>query len=171
MTFTKSQKICFGLLTAGLGALVADRAFGGSAAADPQDAPVNATVTQTTEWVAPAKPEAVAPLTLAGRLRSLSPDSGTEFPDAFAIPTGWSRTASGRPVDASAVAFEAAHKLKAVISNGQRGGVLLDDRLVAVGESVDGFELVEVRQYHAVFLGKAGRILLALPSAAEAAKH
>ena len=173
MKFTTSQKICFGLLAVGLCALVADGALGGAGGPELPTAATDVAVVRTATMVTPPKADAPASLTLAARLRLLAAEGGpsASMPDAFAVPADWTRTPAGRPADTSAVAFQASHSLKAVMTVGRRGSVLLNDRLVAVGDSVDGFELIEVRQYHAVFAANGGRTVLELPGLQAAANH
>ena len=161
MTFSRRQKICFGLLGAGLLAFVADRSFGGpgdaiALAMDTPAATVRAGVTAATAATPPLQA-----MTLSARLRALSADDATA--DAFTAPTVRATTATVLASDETAAAFKSAHVLKAVLGGGRGGRVLLDDRLVAVGESVGGMELVDVREQQAVFAGPAGRIVLEMP--------
>ena len=164
MKFSRSQKICFGVLGVGLVALAADRSLGG--AGDPAVAAIATTAAGVTADVttSPAAASPAAAPSLSARLRALVSDETLSVPVADAFKTSGALPAPNAPAtDATVQAFKSAHALKAVLGSGRGGRVLLDDQLLAVGESVGGFELVDVRERHAVFAGPAGRVTVELP--------
>lgn len=59
--------------------------------------------------------------------------------------------------------FRSVHKLMGVTIRGDVSWALVDDRLVRLGETVDGFELSSVEHYRASFVKGETRIVLELP--------
>lgn len=163
MKITKSQKIWGGALCLGLCALGLDQlGVFGSSASLPQ---IAATLAQAME---PAKPaEIVAtksadPVTsafdhgIAMRLTALGAGlapAGNER-DGFAAPASWivrQRVVETTLPDEQTIHFQQSHNLKAVVAGGVHSQAMVDDHLLLVGQSLDGFTLISLSQTRATF--------------------
>jgi len=153
MKLTKERKIYAGLFLVALCALVGDQIFSGPSAASAAD----------TEPVASATVHAAAPAVtqhsaiikqLAQRLRTLDHDealSASAVSDPFKLSKSW-ESASDGPTDNRVWAFNQRHHLTAVMVSGARGGsAIIDGDLVRVGQSLEGFKLIEVSTRSATF--------------------
>jgi hypothetical protein len=136
-------------------ALVVDRVLlrpgGGPAAAsaDASDA-TRETVGDPGEAPPPPQSDVAAMLDEFASDNSLQVDS---VRDLFALPGTWREAPKATPAappDPAAL-FCRAHRLNAVVLDEQTSYILLDDRLMVPGQSLDGFTLVAVRARSAVF--------------------
>jgi len=113
---------------------------------------------------APAPPQE-APVTQC--LNRLWSDKEVDFErvrNPFALPSSWSNLKekpARTPSDAGEV-FARRHQLTAVVLDGPRSYVLIDDRLLRPGEKIDGFRLVTVENRAALFEGAGMRVRLEL---------
>ena len=64
--------------------------------------------------------------------------------------------------------FQTSHNLRAIMQTGQRGAALIDNRLIAVGQSLDGYKLIRIDSLRVIFAGEKGTVTLTLPDAGRA---
>jgi hypothetical protein len=168
MTLTRRQKTLIGIFCVGLTALVLDRVLlrpqGGPGAASADSLGQAAESTLLVENL-PAVKSGAAP-SVAQRLSDLADEepnlAGLRNP--FSLPASWSdKTARGPRVGMDAAArFVRAHELTAVVIDGPRSYVLVDNHLLVCGQTIDGFELVSVAGRSAVFEREGKRVALEL---------
>ncbi len=72
------------------------------------------------------------------------------------------RPGAPEPV-AAAELFRAAHRLRGTVLRGGQARALIDERLLAPGDELDGFRLERVEDYRAVFTRGRERVVLELP--------
>jgi len=70
------------------------------------------------------------------------------------------------PVDAAEL-FRASHRLRGTVFRGGQARALIDERLLAPGDELDGFRLERVEDYRAVFTRGRERVILELPRPGE----
>ncbi len=105
---------------------------------------------------------------LTDHLRTLSDryeSSDRAQRDAFALPSDWGR--GGREQDVTGLSTTAAvfvqrHQLKAVAALGSRGKAYINDRVVNLGETLDGFTLVSLQEDAALFEREGETVTLEL---------
>ena len=108
---------------------------------------------------------------IAARLRSLPASVSGRFAqrDAFVPPAAWivvtppDPLGNAQTVNTRAVDFCKAHRLSAVLQQGRDSMALVDDELIKVGQSIDGFTLTDVGPHSARFIGQGTSALLPLP--------
>jgi hypothetical protein len=161
MALNKRQRMSVGVLAIGLAALVVDRIYvlpqsapaGQTAAADDH------TITATSETAAAPPPvSAPAGLTAATKLETVWSDKDLRFDeprDLFSLPPSWPRTRGPEirivPAVAAETLFAAAHRLEAITMDPQGRRALIDDRLLRLGEMLEGFELVAIDKESVTF--------------------
>ena len=157
MKLDSRHKAFVAALTLTMGALVVDRLFVLPASTLAQtvsgsDSVISELLLDVTN--SPAQESAAT--ALSGRLEALRPkvERGQER-DAFALPASW--LAESRPsVDLASRpgaldTFAARHHLSGVIISGQSRLAVVDDRVVAVGQELDGYRLVAIDEDSATF--------------------
>ena len=170
MRLTKHQKI--GLLAVGIGlvALVFDRIFvlPKSAPAEHLDEYLAQSVIKLPEVADSGTKYPVAKL--RARLERLWAERSvnlTQTRDAFLLPTPW--LADVRPnADAThkssaAFAFAKKHQLRAIVESNQGRQAFVDDKLLVLGEELDGYVLVAINEGSVCFEANENPV----PSAAE----
>src|SRR5262245_6656224 len=173
MKVTKQQKILGGLMLAGLVLVGADQVglLPGSAQASETAAEATSEYALPTA-PAPATASAVpatvttAPqVSVAHRLRQASksiPDAPIR--DVFALGPMWLTPVPQDPkLDPTALAveqFKQSHKLRGVVQGSDRPTAQIDNQILVVGQSLDGFRLVSVSHRSATFEAGATRIVL-----------
>ncbi|HEX7009248.1 MAG TPA: hypothetical protein VF184_04655 [Phycisphaeraceae bacterium] len=184
----RSRKVLLTVLGLGLTALGVDRLFlGGStgpqtATADvqaPLMAAADSASAATLGAAAASSPATSAGPTLAQRLLALARDwdetaSAQPVRDAFSPSPAWTGPGSSQadePAQAlavdPAVQFQKQHRLMAVVARRSGGLAVVDSRTIALGQSLDGFRLIQVRDDAAVFESSSGtRLELRLHPAA-----
>jgi len=178
MKITKSQKIWFSLLGAAVVALGVNELSGTSSTVANTMAevgPLIAAATGTAE--APASPAAAIKSDkalaafdghVASGLRNIKNGAAVSSRDVFAPSPSWIAVKPPAAVDAPAVraaTFQRAHTLKAILRCGSAGDVMIDSRLISVGQSLDGFTLVSVTASRANFASDGLKVSLPLPGA------
>ncbi len=161
MALNKRQRMSMGVLAIGLVALVVDRIY-----VLPQSAPAGQTavaedytITATSETAAVPPPvSAPAGLRAATKLETVWSDKNLRFDeprDLFSLPPSWPRTREPEiqiaPTVAAVTVFAAAHKLEAITMDPQGRRALIDDRLLRLGEILEGFELVAIDKESVTF--------------------
>jgi len=170
MRIQKKHKVYAGLVGTALAAWAVDAMFlrpetgrpsAAAAAASPQSAEV------IEKPPASGDDATVANQWLADRLAVWSrenPAAQNRTRDVFGAPLSWARqlaAPSTQPVTASATIFKRDHHIAAVILD-PRGGtirsgsIMIDGRLVRVGQSIGGCRLVAVSQGRAAFIAADG---------------
>ena len=171
MTLNGRQKVGVAVLAVGLGALAVDRVF-----VLPQNAPASEKKGFVDVYTATSSPGAVAAtpatsarVTVAERLEAVWSDKRLTFEaprDLFSLPNSWRRASGPATPDRSTVGaagrFSAAHSLEAIIIDAYGDRALIDDKLVRLGERLDGYALVSVEKEFVVFEGNGERITLRL---------
>jgi hypothetical protein len=166
MKLTKERKIYVGLFVLAAAAFVGDQLFSGpshpEASAEAALVVPAAARTAAIASISTAKERASASLEqggsslrLAEKLAAVDREqalSTTELSDPFQTAKSWDApqvSSDNRPA-----AFAQRHKLTAVmVSSARNGGesAIIDGELVRVGQSLDGFRLIEVSTRSAVF--------------------
>ena len=105
---------------------------------------------------------------LATRLRYIAKNEKLDpgaTRDAFRPPAAWVGTSRAATPDEMALAARdfQNRRLTAVMRNSGRGLAIVDQKTVAVGQSLDGFTLVTVKERSAVFRRGSQRVELRLP--------
>ncbi|MCE9591975.1 MAG: hypothetical protein K8S99_15820 [Planctomycetes bacterium] len=177
MKLSRERKVFLGILGLGLTALAADRFV--ISPTGPRSAQASiASVVQDSATQAqpvPAAPEAatapIAPantVRVAHQLESFGQEQGLradETANAFQPSAAWlaeDEASAPKPQSLAPVgpppaqAFTAAHKLNGVMAKGGGGYAIINGRAVTVGQTVDGFRLVEVSRRSAVFQSSTG---------------
>ncbi len=171
----RKRKLYATLLGLGVIAVASDRLFvlpdEASAERPPQGAvtppPAGAVVEPAAAPVS-AAPKIAPRVTIANRLDQIAERAGLD-PDnvrnAFRPPAGWLETDTGpaRPEKSPAERFREVHRLNAVMAGGREGYVIIDGRTLYIGQELDGFALVSVRERSAVLVSDRERIELKLP--------
>ena len=187
MPLTKERKIYLGLLAAGLAALTVDRLTGGPSAASAHDpaeyaiarpeaspSPAPASISNaaaaTPATVANTNPGMITPGGgLAARLRELLPNTkATSRPavaqrDLFRAPASWAPATPTNPVPREGLTpdeFQASHRFTAVLRKGRRVHAVVNGQMVAPGQTLNGYTLLEVNADMAVFQSKLGTAVL-----------
>lgn len=177
MKLTKSQKICFGLLGAGVCALAVDQ-FCGTASAT---ASLIDSVYTIASGESPASSAAILPATgeagatLTARLAALTSKSDRleNMRDAFAPSPAWiAERPAPQLADLQATAidehlsrFRQSHLLKAIVQSGGRSQAWVDASLIDLGQTLDGFTLTAIRPMAASFTRDGVTVDLSLPDA------
>jgi hypothetical protein len=177
MKVSKQQKILGGLMLAGavligadqLGMLPGSTAEATEATSEYAMAPAAApsTVAPAAAVTAPAIPSSQP--SVAERLRQVAHNVPQEtMRDVFALGPGWQSQVPHDPtVDPAARAvekFKQSHKLTGVLT-GRGEHAVVDNRIVTVGQVVDGFTLVAVSHRMATFESGGSRVVLNMGSA------
>jgi len=170
MRFTKRQKIMLVVFGVGLVGLAIDRLFvrsqGGPAAASAGSSPA-ATASPLPAPDLPAAPAPPQETPATQCLNRLWSDKEVDFEhvrNPFSLPSSWSNGTekpSRTPLDAGAL-FAKRHQLTAVVLDGPRSYVLIDDRFLRPGQDIDGFRLVSVGERSALFERAGTRVTLEL---------
>ena len=170
MRIEKKHKIYAGLIGTALAAWAVDamflrpddagprRAAAATAPTQQENAPIVAAPAQrsgdelsaSSKWLADR-------LTVWSRQKASDSESHR---DVFSAPQSWSRqlaVPATQPVNTSAIVFQREHHIAAVIVNSRGGSILIDGRLVHVGQSVAGCRLVAVAQGRADFVAPDGQ--------------
>ncbi|HEX8324425.1 MAG TPA: hypothetical protein VF595_10990 [Tepidisphaeraceae bacterium] len=173
MKVNKSQKIWLSLLGLGLGALGLDNMLGGETTTA-----ITAEVNASAERMTPADKlsgearisDAVTAVfngKLARRLDALAKSNPMPpaVRDAFAPPHVAAVAVAETPrvvwTD-RAPKFKASHELQAIVETAHSGQAMVDGRLLAIGQSLDGFKLESVGRLRAVFSDGVTRAELVL---------
>jgi hypothetical protein len=165
MRIEKKHKIYAGLIGAALAAWAVDANFLRPQEAGPRSAAAAMPKPQEESAAAPPSSEdrAMTSKWLADRLavwgRQNPPDTGPQR-DIFSAPQSWSKQLAApatQPTSTSAMAFQREHHIAAVIVNSRGGSILIDGRLVRVGQSIGGCKLIAVGQKQADFVAPDGQ--------------
>jgi len=182
MTLTKRQKILIGLCAVLLAALILDWATAGSGLG-PDTASASAPLEAATDMAVPPvtpdetfETEQVASIsTLADRLEDLAGQESidaADVGDAFCPPPAWQPqdepaavvedTGEDTGEDATRT-FAATHELRAVmLDDSTDARAVVNDRLLRVGQEIDGFELISVSKHSAVLASDDTQVTLRL---------
>jgi len=172
MILARRQKVLVAIFVLGLVGLAADRVF-----LRPQGGPGAASADASDSYAMPPLPARNGPSAvaeaqgpgMAERLDRIWPDrepNTVEARDPFSLRGSWlgnAGTGSSAAPDPAEV-FAQAHPLVAVVMDGQRSYVLVNDRVLKLGEQIDGFTLVSIGAKSAVFERQGQRIVLELLS-------
>jgi hypothetical protein len=182
MKVSLERKVLIGALGVGVLAFVLDRTVfsAGSTETEPANA-VDASAYVVKPSAAPRTPDKqIAPVepstnSLAARLRAAAAAArmGNGEPrDAFMPSPAWETTnAVAEPAARSTAQFAARHHLNGVLASGEHnsggggGHALVDGKIIAVGQIVDGFRLVSVSHRSAAFESADGRVVLEMDHA------
>jgi hypothetical protein len=91
---------------------------------------------------------------VAQRLRQAATTNANKaVHDAFAPGSAWIVVGDSVRVDNSGLAgqFQAAHRLTGVLTSGGRAHAMVDAKIVAIGQSIDGFKLISLSGRSATF--------------------
>ena len=170
MVLAKRQKVFIVVFLLGLIAFVVDRVY-----LLPQGAPKQASasafelygmVVSTDEPV--PEPTGQNP-TVAERLGRVWSDQDVNeaaMRDPFSLTGSWQvgPVVNEPPAPDEAAAFAKTHSLVAIVKEDQQSYVLIDDRVLALGQQMDGFTLVSVGPKSAVFEREGEPVVLDLVS-------
>jgi hypothetical protein len=171
MKITKSQKVYFGLLAAGLVALGVDRFVLSpqtAAAADnaqsllikPGDSvTASGNVLSSSSTVTSLKTNPVADK--LKRLNDSVPAAKGDLRDAFTPGAAWVSAVGGDSSAPNGVAnFSQTHHLTGVLVSGRTGQAMIDGKLILMGQTVDSYKLIAVKTGIAIF--EAGDVQVTL---------
>jgi hypothetical protein len=167
MKLTKSQKVFSAILGVALCALILDRAFDNSPprarAAEMSD---NLAATGSGSIQGAVTDNAPFGDDLGVRLRQVQ--SGLSgFPkvrDAFNPSPAWIVSAEDSGPTQRAITFQNSHRLRAIIESTGPAQAIVDDSLITVGQSLDGFRLVSITRSQATFSDHEVSVTLNLPN-------
>ena len=177
MKLNGRQKLCVGVLGVAAAALVVDRVFlapdtagpAPASAADRPDAAPAAGQVQPLIDDGTAAPGVSVAQQLQTAWQQCQVDLAS-LRDAFSPPRQWvAQAAPDRPVEPARIAaerFVKQHRLKSVMAAGRGGSAIVDDKLLAVGQKLDGFTLVTVAAEAVVLEGDGVRVTLRLKDTA-----
>jgi hypothetical protein len=172
MKLSRERKILVAVLSTGLMGLAVDRLFLGSGETGPNTAsasslpiavanggPATLPTLMTTHFTGPSLADR---LTQAADRFGADPQTARE---AFAPAESWVGQAAAAPQasaprPAAADRFYQQHKLMAVMADGDNALAIVDGKPIAIGQKLDEFQLVEVRQRVAVFASGQIRVEL-----------
>lgn len=173
MMLNGRQKMGVAVLALGVVALVVDRAF-----VLPKSAPASDRVASVAEEGAPAagKEHAAPPSvetssvqTITRRLEAAWSEMNLTFDaprDLFSLSSSWGPDPDPLPTDRLAgrgdASFVRTHKLEAVIEDEEGRHASINDRLLRLGDSLDGYTLVEIQSESVIFEREGRRIELRL---------
>jgi hypothetical protein len=175
---SRERNVFIGILGVALTGLAVDRVFLGSGATGPAAASAAAeayAVDPSSDGIeleitdADAQPVSLTSA-LAGRLEEFARSGGQEpgdLPDVFEPSVSWQGASvsdgavASRPLNASE-AFQAAHRLNAVMLSNSNPGAVVDGEFLRIGQGLDGFVLTSVNERSAVFEGENEQAELAL---------
>ena len=170
----RRKKIYAALISLGLAAVVLDRILGPGASDAPAAAQAADAARKAPGATSPALPES-AQVEAAPFPRNMPPLPDAEpARDPFAPPWQQLRDpdepgAAGPgaqpggplgPPPATSVTFGQSHRLAAVLADGDRGIVILDDQLLRIGQTIDECTLTAVENAEATFLCSDGPVIL-----------
>ena len=182
MKLTKSQKVYVAVLVTAVAAFLVDRVFLGG------DGPVEQASAAGPGVGAAEAPRSVPPSgasdapSVGARLAELQeahPVDLQHVREAFVPSDAWNQQLRPRqprqdPSQPSAPAgsssradeFVAGHRLKSILHLDDGGVALVDDKVVRIGQTVDGFKLIELTENAAVFVlhDQRARLQLANPA-------
>ena len=180
MELTKQQKVVGAVLVLAVAAFVVDRWVIGheeDLAVASAPAPRNAGPRKPAPRQ--AKPVAAAPEASLGNLAGLATRlsfiakneslDGDAARDAFRAPGAWvgaSRSATPDEMAVAARDFQNRRLTAVIMRNSGRGVAIVDQKTVGVGQSLDGFLLVAVKERSAVFRRGTQKVELRLPEEA-----
>ena len=167
MNLTKSQKVYVAILAAAIGAFLVDRFVLGGEGQVKQASAAEAAAIDRPLSIASTSDETKGPF-IAARLdllKTTHPASLRRIRDAFAPSAAWQETlrptqvrtdlpepvsnATSQPSRVSQ--FEAAHQLKSILHLDDGGVALVGNKVIGIGQTLDGFELIELTEDAAVF--------------------
>jgi hypothetical protein len=172
MKFTKSQKIYSGVLGVGICAFLYDRCCNGPKA---PLTPVAVNASISTDRLDPVALSSCATSTDAndvpGRLRLLQ-KALPAFPqvrDAFVPSSAWIVSGCKQEIGPSekVATFQKTHRLRAILDMSGRGQAIVNNELLTVGQSMDGFMLTSVGNLKAIFRDGDTTVILTLPTPGE----
>jgi hypothetical protein len=171
MVLEKRQKVFIAVFFLGLIALVVDRVC-----LRPEGGPKHASASAFEQYGVPVstadpvpEPPGTRNPTVAERLDRLWSDQDVNegsMRDPFSLTGSWqvSPPVDAPPAPDEAAVFAETHPLVAVVMAGQQSYVLINDRVLPLGEQIDGFTLVSVGAKSAVFERQGKQIVLELVS-------
>ncbi len=183
MTLSKERKVYVGLLAVALLAVAADQAILGTDVAGPEKAAAKPTPA-VSGLPAPAGSHGVATnggqTPTAGWISDkiqqatdgLQQVQGDAVSDAFAVSHTWLGDSTGKPEPESSQltppdAFERRYPLMAVITMEDDSYAVLGGFTLRIGQSLDGYQLVAIKERSVVLVSKAGRHEWMLPAKAD----
>ncbi|MDB5326345.1 MAG: hypothetical protein JWM57_1914 [Phycisphaerales bacterium] len=177
MKLTNSQKICFGLLAAGICAFAVDQLTGAAGTTASLIDSVYTIASGDSSGPA-ATNSAIAGgngTTLAARLAALTSNQDDRLDhmrDAFVPSPHWITERPPQQAAAAmvvpnehAIRFRQNHVLKAIVQSGGRSQAWVDASLIELGQTLDGFTLTAIRPMAASFTRDGHTVDLSLPDA------
>ena len=174
MKLSKERKIFVGLLTLALSAVFIDRVVIGSGVTEPQQVeagpvlagPVSGEQSAAASFDAALSSPVHGP-SISDRLSDVVQAQGLaqdDVRDAFAPSKVWAAELGIGQGGTGQASFQDRHHLVAVIvTNGERY-VIIDDQTLGLGNTLDGYTLVDVSERTAVLESNGHRIELEIPS-------
>ena len=177
MSKKDSRKIYIGIFAVALVALAADRLFFGDDGSSPAQASASSQTVQPpaellTETVVEIETAPPDNHSLARRLESLAeqlqldPQAGL---DAFAPNGSWAAGGrGGNTPESSGREFIRSHRLTSVLPAGEgKGSAIVDEQFTSIGQELDGFKLIGLKEGTAVFQAGEETVELELESGHE----
>jgi hypothetical protein len=170
MKLTKQQRILVIILLLACGAFLGDRLFllPQSSQAEGPDTSASRSAELMLEVTDMADVQSRTSL-ITQRLETLWPDDHNEahkLRDPFMLPVSWpvaqARKAAPTQEPSLESVFVSRHRLRAVFVDGHRSRVVIDDCVLAMGQTLEGFTLVEVDEGSATFESDNTRFVMHL---------
>jgi len=170
MVITRRQKIYLAAMCVAIAAWATDRFVFQSGMTAPRAADASSLLVSRGAAPAAATATHAAPLSLNERLDALADGGDSQVPsrDVFVPPAEW--LPAEKPSTAenthgmSADDFQASHKLTAIVLRGKASVVVMGDQTLHVGQSIDGFVLVNIQSSEALFTNGISNVMLRLQS-------
>lgn len=150
MKLSGKQKMYGVVLAVGAAALIVDRMYFTPASTDAGLIPAATAVdgaSLTNPGVAVTGAQASGE-PVAEQLKQAAGGGLSDLPDAFAMPAAWAKEAGveglGSASEVTAMQFCGVHKLTAILHSGAMATVIVDGRLLRLGQCIDGFTLARV---------------------------
>jgi hypothetical protein len=160
MKLTKQQCILAIIFLLACGALLGDRLFllpRSSQAEGPDDVSASRSAELMLEVTDMNEVQSRTSL-ITRRLETLWPDDHNEtqkLRDPFMLPVSWpvAQAPKAAPTQKPSLesVFVSRHRLRAVFVDGHRSQVVIDDHVLAIGQTLEGFTLVKVDEESATF--------------------
>ncbi len=172
MKFTKSQKMYLAVLGLGVCALIYDRCFS-DAKVPLKQASGSVSLAMDHHGMMVNMPD-IAPSVVESdtvnrlqRLQAALPPLPA-LRDAFIPSPSWVATSIKDEGDPSqrVIKFQSVHRLRAILNITGRAQIIVDNSLVAVGQSLDGFQLTSIEGLKAIFVQGDTQAVLTLETTA-----
>lgn len=173
MKLSKERKIFIGLLVVALGVVFVDRVIIGTDVTEPKPAKAKSAEQPSNPKPAAASAEHSAPIPMRGpaisdrlskAVQAHGASPSADMRDAFAPSGAWAAELGSGQGDIGPKPFHERHRLVAVVVVEGERYVIIDDQTLGVGNTLDGYTLVDVSERTAVLESNGHRVELEIQS-------